>query len=169
MITDWVRGVISFILLVLLQVLILNGIPFLGLAIGFPYIYFIIKQPVGINRNFLLILAFILGFTIDIFSNTPGVHAAATTLVAFSRRGIQGLFFSREDFDQEIPKLATLRDAFVKYVVAMILLHHTVLIFLESFSYSNPLIMVAKILGSSILSFIFIMGFELVFNKNQRG
>lgn len=169
MIIDWIKGIVIFILLVLFQVLILNGIPFLGLAVGFPYIYFIIKQPIGMNRNLLLILGFILGFTIDIFSNTPGVHAAATTLVAFSRRGIQSLFFAREDFDQEIPKLSLLRDAFVKYVIGMILLHHTVLILLESFSYSNPLMMGMKILGSSVLSFIFIMGFELVFNKKQKG
>lgn len=168
MITDWIRGIVTFIVLVLLQVLVLNGIPFLGLAIGLPYIYFIIKLPIGMNRNILLLLAFALGFTIDIFSNTPGVHAAATTLVAFSRRSIQGLFFSREDFDQEIPKLSLLRDAFVKYVIGMILLHHTVLIILESFSYSDILMMGLKILGSSILSFLFIMGIELIFNKKQK-
>ena len=169
MITDLFKGMISFVLLVLLQVLILNGIPFLGLAIGLPYIYFIIKLPVGMNRNWILLLGFALGFVIDIFSNTPGVHAAATTFIAFSRRWIQGLFFSRDDFDQEIPKLSLLRDAFVKYAIAMILVHHSALILLESFSYSNPLIMVAKILGSSVLSFVFIMGFELVFNKKQKG
>lgn len=169
MITDWFKGIATFILVVLLQVLILNRIPFMGLIIGLPYIYFIIKLPIGMNRNFLLILAFLLGFSIDIFSNTPGVHAAATTLVAFSRRGIQSLFFSREDFDQEVPKLSVLRDAFVKYVIGMILLHHTVLILLESFSYSDPLTMLIKVLGSSILSFLFIMGFELIFNKRVKG
>ena len=40
------RGLVYFVVLVLIQVLILNNIHFLRIATPFLYLYFIIKMPV---------------------------------------------------------------------------------------------------------------------------
>ena len=41
------RGLVYFVVLVLIQALILNNIHFLRIATPFLYLYFIIKMPVG--------------------------------------------------------------------------------------------------------------------------
>lgn len=156
----YIRYTILFVLLILLQVLVLNNISFFGYAVSFTYIYFIIKLPVGSNRNLTLLLGFLLGFIIDIFCNTPGINAAATTLIAFISRPAQGLFFMVEDYDEQSPRLSVLGWSFMKYAIFMTLIHHIALISLESFSYFNIELMLLRIISSTILTSILIFAFE---------
>ena len=87
-----------FVGLVLLQVLILNNVHIAGYATPFLYVYFILKFASGTSRNELMLWAFFLGLAIDIFSNTPGMNAAATVFLAFVRPTFYtddgGCFFS---------------------------------------------------------------------------
>ena len=80
MINNILRGFIYFVVLVLVQVLILNNIHFLRVATPFLYLYFILKMPVGSSRTNVVFFSFLIGLTIDVFSNTPGMHAFACTL-----------------------------------------------------------------------------------------
>ena len=77
-----------FIGLVLLQVLVLNHMHINGYATPFFFIYFILKYNSGVSRNVLMIWAFLLGLTVDILGNTPGMNAAAATVLAFMREPI---------------------------------------------------------------------------------
>lgn len=149
-----------FVLLVLLQVLILNRISFLGYGVPFAYIYFIIKLPIGSNKNIVILLSFILGLVIDIFCNTPGINAAAATLTGFVRRPIQGLFFMVDDYDEQTPSLSLLGGSFIKYAVFLTLIHHIVLISIESFSYFNPKILLLRIGLSTLLTSLLVFAFE---------
>lgn len=155
-----IKLLIYFILLVLLQVLVFNQILFLGYATPFIYIYFLIKLPVAFSRNVVILLGFLLGFTIDLFCFTPGINAAATTFIAFLRYPIQKLFFDKEEFEHIEPKLSTLGGDFIKYAITMILIHHITLISLEYFSYFNALTILIRILSSSLLTFIIIFAIE---------
>ena len=83
MIITYIHRIGWFIGLVLLQVLILNSVHIAGYATPFLYIYFILKFSSGTSRNELMLWAFFFGLTIDIFSDTPGMNAAATVLLAF--------------------------------------------------------------------------------------
>ncbi len=76
-----------FILLVLLQVLVLNHINFLGYINPYIYILFIILYPVKNNSSLFIFLSFLLGLCVDIFSDSGGVHAAASVTIAFLRPG----------------------------------------------------------------------------------
>ena len=163
-----IRYILYFVLLVLLQVLVLNHIFFLGYATPYLYIYFIIKLPVSVNRNIVILLGFLLGLTIDLFCNTPGLNAAATTFTAFMRFPAQKLFFERDAFEHLVPKLSLLGMSFIKYTVAMILIHHTMLIFIESFSYFNIEVILLRILLSSLLTFILIFAFEGLSIKREK-
>lgn len=71
MINNILRGFIYFVVLVLVQVLILNNIHFLRVATPFLYLYFILKMPVGSSRTNVVFFSFLIGLTIDVFSNTP--------------------------------------------------------------------------------------------------
>jgi rod shape-determining protein MreD len=165
---NFIRYFLLFVALILLQVLILDHISFLGYATPFLYIYFILKLPIGMNRYLIVFLGFITGLTIDLFCNTPGMNAAATTFIAFFRRSIQGLFFQREDFDSYVPAMSFLGSAFVKYVVLSVILHHTILLSIESFSYFNWLNLLIKIISSSILTSLLIIAFDGLFYRKVK-
>ncbi len=85
MIISYLQQLYWFFGLVVMQVLILNKIHVLGFITPFLYIYFLLKLPTGTSRNLLLLLGFTLGIVIDMFSNTPGMNAAACVFLAFVR------------------------------------------------------------------------------------
>jgi len=138
----------------------------LGYINPYLYILFILALPVQIPRWFLLVLAFILGMTIDIFSNTIGMHAFATVLVAFFRDGIIKLFTNIEEGNNPTPSFYTFGvSSYIKYVVLMVIIHHTTLFLLEAFSFSHFWIMLAKILLSSMVTILLIMGIQSIKTK----
>jgi len=97
------QNIVSFIVLVLVQVLVLNNIHFMGYINPYIYILFILLLPVRFSRHFTLILAFVLGLIIDAFSNTYGMHAFSTVLIAFLRPFAVNLFANIEEDTNPTP------------------------------------------------------------------
>lgn len=154
-----IQNILSFIILVLIQVLALNNIQFLGFINPYIYILFILSLPVKFPRWLSLILAFILGLSIDIFSNTIGIHTFATVLIAFFRNGIIKLFTSIEEGSNPVPSFYSFGvGSYIKYVVFMVLLHHSTLFLLEAFSFNNFWMTVLRILFSSFITILLILG-----------
>lgn len=147
-------------MLVLLQVLVLNRISFLGYGIPFVYIYFVMKLPLGYNRSLTTLFSFLIGFTIDIFCNTPGLNAAATTLIGFISRPVQSLFFTIDDYNEQIPSIGSLGGAYMKYAILLTFVHHVALVSLEAFSYFNPVILLLRVVVSTVLTSLLILAFE---------
>ena len=82
-----------FLFLLCLQVFILNNINFLGYINPYLYIAFIFLYPLEKNKFPLLFLSFILGISIDFFSDSGGIHAFSILFIAYTR-----LFFVRVYF-----------------------------------------------------------------------
>ena len=161
MIANYVYKVLWFIGLILLQVLILNHIHILGIATPFLYIYFILKLPSGISRNVLMLLAFLLGLLIDVFSNTPGMNAAATVFLAFIRPVYLRLFTPRDLLDSITPSFKAMGiSSFTKYVVVATFTQQFALLSIEFFSLSTLWILLFRIVACSILTIACIMAVE---------
>src|SRR5690554_1934845 len=94
-----------FLMLALAQVLIFNQIHFGGYITPFVYILFIMLLPLHSPRYLLMISGFLLGLTIDVFSNTLGMHAAATVFIAYVRPFILRSISNREEDRHEYPGL----------------------------------------------------------------
>ncbi len=160
------QNIVRFIILVLLQVLVLNNIQFLGFVNPYIYILFILSLPVRTARWVSLLLAFGLGLTIDIFSNTPGMHSSATVLIAFLRNGIINLFINIDEGNNPTPSYHSFSVAtYVKYVIFMVLIHHGALFFLEAFSFVHFWLMLAKISLSSTITILLILGIQSLNKK----
>ena len=160
------QNIFRFIFLVLFQVLVLNNIQFLGYINPYLYILFILSLPFQIPRWLLLILAFILGLSIDIFSNTLGMHAFATVFVAYFRNGIIKLFTNIEEGNNPTPSFYTFGvSAYVKYVIVMVLIHHSTLFILEAFSFTHFWILLTKIMLSSLITILLIFGIQSIKTK----
>ena len=152
--------------LVLFQVLVLNHVHIIGYATPFLYIFLILKFESSVSRNALMLWAFFLGLVIDVFSDTPGMNAAAVVLLAFLRPLFLRLFVPRETLDDLVPCIQTMGlTPFLKYVSLAVLLHHTVLLSLEFFSLAHYGILLLRILGSSLLTVACIMTLDGIYRN----
>ncbi len=157
---DYLYESLLFVVLILLQVLVFNQISVFGFATPFLYIYFLVKLPMGRNVFYVIIMGFLMGFIIDMFLNTPGINAAATTLVAVLRRPLLRLFFTREEFENFVPSIYVALGPFIRYTVLMVLIHQMVILGLEAFSLFNVNILLLRLLASVVLTLILLFSLD---------
>lgn len=163
---DYLYELLLFALLILLQVLVFNQISLFGFATPFLYIYFLLKLPMGRNLFYVIIMGFLMGFIIDIFLNTPGVNAAATTLIATLRRPLLRLFFTKEEFENFVPGIYIAPGPFVKFTVLSVVIHQTVLFSLEAVSLFNVNILLLRLLTSIVLTLALLFALDSFRLKN---
>lgn len=164
-----IKNIARFVLLVLIQILVFNNMNLSGYINPSVYLMFILLLPVHINKSALLLLAFLLGITIDFFSNTLGLHAAATVFMAFARPGTLNLFFKNLEFTgKEAPDINKIGlGGFVRYTLALVLVHHSALFILEVFNFQDFLFTAYRILISSLVSTLVIVILALLFNRRS--
>ncbi|MBK8686283.1 MAG: rod shape-determining protein MreD [Bacteroidetes bacterium] len=114
-----VRIIFTFIVVILIQVVLLNhiairsSINILGIPVFTPLIYplGLLLLPVNIPHWLLMLFGFITGLVMDMFCNTPGMHAAACVLLCFIRPYLLALFFQ-----QSIKELGAPHPIYLKWV-----------------------------------------------------
>lgn len=115
-----------------------------------------------------MVLAFVTGLTVDIFSNTGGLHAFASTLIAFVRPYWIKITIPRSNYDE----LQNIRikdiefSQFIAYTSALILIHHFVLYTSESLSWSETLLILGKTLVNGLTTTAIVVAFRY-FDFNQ--
>lgn len=157
---DYLYEILLFTVLIVLQVLVFNQISMFGYATPFLYIYFLLKLPLGRNVFYVIIMGFLIGFVIDIFINTPGVNAAATTLVAAFRQTLLRLFYTKDETEVYIPSIYSAASPFIKFTVLSVVIHQTTLYILESFSLFNPQILLLRWSTSIVLTLILLFALD---------
>jgi len=171
-VSDFVRNLIRFMLLIMVQVYVLNTIPHLHQFIT-PYIYFlfVLWLPFNISRIGLLITGFITGMTLDFFAMTPGLHAAACVLVAYARPFIINILTPKEtsefNYREPSPKSLGWTPYFV-YIFVLTLLHHGYLTLLEWLSFGTFLSFLIKIIATTAISMLLILTIELLFPRRMK-
>lgn len=167
---ELLKYVWQFMLLSVLQVLVFNNIHLGGYINPFPYIYLILILPIGIGRLNLLFISFLLGLVVDVFSNTGGMHAAATTLIGFYRPLFLNAQSPREGYElQMAPHIRTLGvGLFGVYTMLMVFIHHLALFYLEVFRFSEFFYTLLKVFASSFFTIIIIVAIELLFARERR-
>ena len=144
-----------FVGLVLIQVLVLNQLHVGGYATPFLYIFFILKFNSKIDRNSLMIWSFLLGFTVDVFGNTPGMNAAACTCLAFFRNSLLRLVTLRDLDEAFRPGIKSLGVAvFFRYVLLASTLFCTLLLLIDTFSFFNLSVLFLKIVTSVVSTMV---------------
>jgi rod shape-determining protein MreD len=170
MIIKIIQNVFRFLFLVLLQVLVLNHIQWSGYINPYAYILFILLLPVETPKWLLLVCAFTLGITIDMFGNTSGMHAAATVLVAFARPRILKLIAPRDGYEAEI-KLSPYSMGFkwfVTYISISVLIHHLAYFYIEAFRFSEFFFTFFKAIFNSLITILLIILGEYIFSKRSK-
>ena len=130
-------NIIRFLVLVIAHVLIVNHIRLGGYVHPYIYLIFVMLLPINIPNWQLLLLGFGIGLTIDLFMGTLGMHAGATTMMAFCRPGIIKLVSGNQKFENtKEPNIDQLGFPwFLRYTLCMVTVHNFTLFMLEGFSF----------------------------------
>ena len=165
----YLKNIGRFIFLVFFQVLILNNIQFSGYITPYFYIYFILLLPFETPRWLLLSGAFLLGITIDVFANTPGLNAAACVLMAFIRPLVINSISSGTEF--MVGTHPSLKNQglkwFAYYSVILVLSHHFVLFFLEIFRFTEFFQTLLRVLLSAAFTLLLVFLSEYLFYSRE--
>ena len=164
-------NLLRFIVLVFLQVFLFKNITLYNLSVPYPYILFILLLPFETPNIILFPLAFIIGITIDAFYDTPGLHAAACTLLAFVRVSFINITVQKDGFDNEPePTLSIMGFRwFFTYILILTLIHHFFLFNLEVFRISELQYTFVRFLLSSLFTvFLMLLSGLLFYRKRER-
>lgn len=165
--SDAFYNVLRFIILVLAQVIIFNHVNFLGYINPYPYILFIALLAFNTSGTTLLFASFLIGFTIDIFSDGGGINTIASLLTGYIRP-----LFLKASFGIGIEYNAVkIRDVgfskIIVYLILLILTHHFIIYSLEIFSFTNIWSILKKTLYSGVFTLILSILFISIFNRKK--
>ena len=145
---------LRFLLLVLAQVLLFNHLNFFGNINPLVYVLFFYWFPLRQNRAAFILIGFFLGFVIDIFSDTLALHTIAAVTLAYLRPVLMRFCFGANfDFQGFTFKNST-RLQRVTFLLLLIVIQHTVFFSLEILSISHFLLILKKILFTSVFTFV---------------
>lgn len=144
-------------LLAIVQVFIFSQIHLFGYATAYIYIIYLLKMPRYTSRNELLLWGFILGIIVDIFGNTPGINAAAATLLAFVRNPLLEGFIQEGIADDITPGAYSMSwGSYLGYSSICIIIFYTALYLLELFTINYPQTLLIGVTSSSLFVLLFV-------------
>ena len=166
-----VKNIIRILIILFFQVFIVTRIPPLHQFIV-PYFYFvlILWLPFKTTRINLLVLGFLIGMAVDWFFKTPGLHAAASLLIAYLRPFVINLLLPKEatEWGTEEPNNKTMGSGpYAVYIIILTVLHHAYLIFLEWLQFGSFFYFIAKLFATALVSLLLILIADLFFNKKS--
>lgn len=163
-------NIIRFVLLVLVQVLLVNHIRLGGYVHPYIYLLFVMLLPINMPGWQLLLSGFGIGLVIDLFMGTLGMHAGATTMMAFCRPEIIKLVSGSLKFENiREPNLVQLDIPwFLRYTFCMVLVHNFTYFMLEGFSFHLIGQALLRILVSVPASMFLILMILLLFSPTKK-
>lgn len=155
---DFLKRLLLFFGLMLVQALVLNHVHLFGVATPLLYVYFAISFRRGTPKWAMLVWSFLLGLSIDVFSNTPGLAAASMTLVAAVQPYLLELFIQHGDDDEVLPSISEFGlGKFSLFALILTFVYCLVFFTLESFTFFNWLQWLLSIFTSLLLTLLLVL------------
>ena len=163
----FLKNIVRFVLLVALQVFVLNKIQLSGYINPYLYVLFILSLPFSIPGWLLLVSSMLMGLSIDVFSDTLGMHAAASVFMAFCRPFVISLVGTNEDMERgSEPGLKNVGFLwYLSYVLILVFLHHLMLFYIEVFRMNEFGITLVRVLINTVITAMLILIVQFLFFK----
>lgn len=146
------NNIIRFLALLFLQVFVFNHMNIFGNINPMVYVSWVFLFPVRKKRSLFLVLSFLLGISIDFFSDSGGINAFAITFIAYFRLPILMAILRKPDLDYVQFNIRTIStNKAVLFIATLTLIHHFIVFALEYFSFNAIL----NIISNTILTSIF--------------
>ncbi len=167
-----VKNIIRFLLFILIQVFVLDRIHLHQMITPYLYFLFILWLPFKLQRSWLMIFAFLLGFTLDSFRHQPGFHAASCVLIAYLRPFLINLLIPQEGFETnyEEPSISSMGGIlpYTIYIGVFAFLHNAWLFLLEAWQFGNIWYFLVKTVLSTLISLLLIIITDMIFVRKQK-
>ncbi len=156
-----IKLLITLFIYLLLQIILIRNFVLFDVAFCFVYVACILLLPDDIAPVWVIMISFLIGLLVDIFYNTAGIHAASSVAIGYLRPYIiKFLFPGRSAENEVVVSLGEMgAERFVRYVLFMTIVHHSLLFFIEAGGFQFFLITILKVICSIIFttSIIFLM------------
>ena len=158
-----------FVLLAIVQVLVCNNISILNFATPFVFIYVIVRLPLTLHRNWVMIIGFLAGLIIDIFGDTAGMNALACTILGAVRETVVKLYVTHDDeIADPVPSAKTLGPgAYIKYLLTMTFVYCLSVTYSEAFTLHDFLLSLYRVVGCTALTFVILLGIDALVNAKK--
>lgn len=159
-----------FLVLLLVQALVFKrlnpGIESFNYLHVLLYPLFIMLLPLRTPSGLVLLLAFLLGLLVDIFYDSPGVHAGASVFTGFLRGIVLHQMEPRGGYNINFsPTKARMGARWFATYSALLLAGHLIFYFsLEAFTFAQFGALMLRVVVSYVISWAFIQAVMLVFN-----
>jgi len=161
-----------FISFVILQIVITAFIDFGPLLFISIYPLFLLTFPINVSLNKLMLWAFIMGLTVDYFSNSIlGTNSVASIVMVISQPKVFKLIYRKGDLENQIrPGMRQLGlTRFTAYIAICLAVHHTVLAFIENFGIIGYIYNLPRVSISLAVNILLILIIEFgVFYKRSK-
>jgi rod shape-determining protein MreD len=163
-----IQNIIRFIGLVLLQVLVLNHLNLFGYLNPMVYIVWVFLFPISKNKSVLLITSFLIGISIDFFSDSGGIHAASTLFIAFIRLPVLKTVLRKSDFDYLLFNIrATSFSKAFLFISVLTVIHHFIVFSLEYWSFNSFMTIITNTLLTSVFTIFISISGIILFTKKK--
>ncbi|MBX2914297.1 MAG: Rod shape-determining protein MreD [Cyclobacteriaceae bacterium] len=117
-----------------------------------------------------MLAGFLLGFSVDIFYNSMGLHAFATVLVAYLRNYWLNTITPQGGYESgaAVTVAANGLQWFLVYTIPLIFLHHLVLFFVEAAGVTLFWYTMLKIVGSLVFTMLVVVLFQFLTPPRRR-
>ena len=131
-----------------------NQLNLFGMALCFSYAGAVLLLPVSINPVRVLFFAFVVGFIMDIFHSSPGIHAASCLMLAFFRANFLHWMVPAGGYEDSMtitPGSMGLRWYFT-FASGLLLIHSLMYFFLDYAGFSQFGMLLLRSLLSSMFT-----------------
>ena len=162
--------ILSFFVYLLAQALIFNKFVLFGTAHSYIYIGFLLTLPIEIAAIPGMLIGLALGLGVDAFTDTFGLHAAASVLLMYARPILLSGLTPQGGYPSgALPKPTSLGLTwFLSFALPLIFIHQLVIFFVEYGDLSLFWPTLLKVLASTAYSFLLILVIQYLFKLGVR-
>lgn len=163
-------NILRFVLILLFQVLVCKGINLNQGNFQYFHVLFypiaILLLPIEMPRPYLLLCAFALGFSIDVFYDSLGVHASASVFLAYTRSFILRILEPRGGYNTNTAGLGNMEFSwFISYLSIGMIIFLIAYFSMDAFSFVYIGRIILNTLFSFILSVSLILIYQVIFRS----
>jgi hypothetical protein len=164
------QQIILFIVYLLYQGMILQNVVVYHTAFCYLYVLYLILLPVEANPMILMAAGFLMGFAVDLFYESIGLHAFASVTIMYVRNYWLNSLTPQGGYDSNsVPSVAMNGvQWFLIYAVPLIFLHHALLFFMEVGGFGMFWYTLWKVLTSTIFTTVVILIAQFLFPGRRR-
>jgi hypothetical protein len=154
MIRGGILQIVLFFVYLILQVVLLKNLVLFNTSFCFLYVAFILLLPVEMSNLLLMLIAFLLGISVDIFYNSLGLHTMALVLLAYLRNYWLATITPQGGYDIGTPPTLSANGLqwFLVYTLPLVFVHHLVLFFVEASGFTMFWYTMLKVISSLLFT-----------------